>query len=53
MVNAGGLGALIDNGIRLNRHPVLVTGSVLTAVLALLVDWLAGVAEAALRPKGL
>jgi osmoprotectant transport system permease protein len=52
-INAGGLGFIIDNGIRLNRDVVLVTGSVLTAVLALLVDWLAGMVEDVLRPKGL
>jgi osmoprotectant transport system permease protein len=32
---------------------VLITGSVLTAVLALAVDWLAGLAELALRPRGI
>jgi osmoprotectant transport system permease protein len=32
---------------------VLVVGSGLTAILALFVDWLAGVAEDILRPKGL
>jgi osmoprotectant transport system permease protein len=53
LVNAGGLGVLIDRGIRLNRHSVLVTGSVLTAVLALLVDWMGQVLEAVLRPRGL
>lgn len=53
LVNAGGLGVLIDQGIRLNRHSVLVTGSVLTAVLALLVDWMGQVLEAVLRPRGL
>jgi osmoprotectant transport system permease protein len=50
---AGGLGALIDNGIRLNRRPVLITGSVLTAVLALAMDWMGGIVQARLRPKGL
>lgn len=52
-IGAGGLGALIETGIALNRTPVLITGAVLTAVLALLIDWLAGVAEDILRPKGL
>ncbi|MGH8998183.1 MAG: ABC transporter permease [Acidimicrobiia bacterium] len=52
-VNGGGLGVLIDRGIRLDRQPVLVTGSVLVAVLALLLDWLGEVVEALLRPKGL
>ena len=52
-INAGGLGDLINNGIKLDRTPVLVTGSVLTAVLALAIDWLAGVAERVLRPRGI
>jgi osmoprotectant transport system permease protein len=51
--NAGGLGTLIATGVALNRLPILITGSVLTAVLALTVDWLAGVAELALRPRGI
>lgn len=52
-IGAGGLGALIETGIALNRTPVLITGAVLTAVLALFIDWLAGVAEDILRPRGL
>ena len=51
--NAGGLGALIDTGVTLNRIPILLTGSVLTAVLALGVDWIAGLTERVLRPRGL
>jgi osmoprotectant transport system permease protein len=51
--NAGGLGDLIERGIVFYRMPILVTGCVLTIALALLVDWLAGVAERLLRPKGL
>lgn len=51
--NAGGLGTLIATGVTLNRLPVLITGSVLTAVLALAIDWLAGLAELALRPRGI
>ena len=52
-VDAGGLGTVIDRGIRLGRDSVLIVGSVLTGVLALSIDWLAGVAEEILRPKGL
>lgn len=52
-INAGGLGDIINQGIVLNRDPVLVTGAVLTAGLALLIDWLASVAEEVFRPKGL
>lgn len=50
---AGGLGDLINNGLRLGRETVVFTGGVLTALLALFIDWLAGVAEDVLRPKGL
>ncbi|WP_330238971.1 ABC transporter permease [Streptomyces sp. NBC_00525] len=49
----GGLGDLITSGIQTQRMPVLVLGSILTVVLALLVDWLASLAEVALTPRGL
>lgn len=51
--NAHGLGDVIDAGLRLDRQPVLITGAVLVAVLALSIDWLAGLAERTLRPRGL
>ncbi|QNP72433.1 ABC transporter permease [Streptomyces roseirectus] len=49
----GGLGVLITTGITNQRMPVLVLGSILTVALALLVDWLASIAELLLRPRGL
>ncbi|WP_433889641.1 ABC transporter permease [Streptomyces sp. CA-111067] len=49
----GGLGDLITSGIVTQRMPVLILGSILTVVLALLVDWLASIAEALMRPRGL
>ncbi|GAA3176987.1 MULTISPECIES: ABC transporter permease [Streptomyces] len=49
----GGLGDLISAGIITQRMPVLILGSVLTVALALLVDWLASLAEVLLRPHGL
>lgn len=49
----GGLGDLISVGIVTQRMPVLILGSVLTVALALLVDWLASLAELLLRPRGL
>ncbi|MFG2514249.1 ABC transporter permease [Streptomyces sp. NPDC048584] len=49
----GGLGVLITTGITSQRMPVLIVGSVLTVALALLVDWLASLAELLLRPRGL
>ncbi len=51
--NAGGLGSLIESGIVFNRMPILLTGSVLTISVALLVDWVAGLAENRLRPRGI
>ena len=52
-VGAGGLGDTIDAGLSVSRQVVVITGAVLTAVLALAVDWLAGVIEDVLRPRGL
>jgi osmoprotectant transport system permease protein len=52
-INAGGLGALIVTGIKLQREPVLITGAILTAALALSLDWLGGVLSDLLRPRGL
>lgn len=52
-INAGGLGDFIVNGLKLRSTKVLYTGSVLTAVLALTVDWIGGILEDVLRPKGL
>ncbi|MFD7407283.1 ABC transporter permease [Streptomyces sp. NPDC059866] len=49
----GGLGVLITTGITSQRMPVLVLGSILTISLALLVDWMASLAELLLRPRGL
>ena len=52
-VNAGGLGTLIVTGITLFRYPVLVSGALLVALLALLVDWAGRVLERVARPKGI
>ncbi|WUS86307.1 ABC transporter permease [Streptomyces canus] len=49
----GGLGVLITTGITTQRMPVLMLGSILTVTLALLVDWLASLAELLFRPRGL
>jgi osmoprotectant transport system permease protein len=51
--NAGGLGDVISSGISLDRMPVLIVGSTLTIALALTVDWIAGLAERILRPRGI
>ncbi len=53
-IGAGGLGEMINNALSLGRYDtVLIVGSGLTAILALFIDWLGGVAEDILRPRGL
>ena len=52
-VNGGGLGILITTGVNLSLTPVLVTGALLVALLALLIDWVGRVVEHLARPKGL
>lgn len=52
-INAGGLGGLIVTGITLFRYPILVSGALLVALLALLIDWAGRVLEMYARPKGL
>lgn len=47
----GGLGVLITTGIAHHRMPVILLGSILTIALALLVDWIASVAELLVRPR--
>lgn len=52
-INSGGLGDVIVAGLSTNRTLIQLTGATLTAVLALLIDYLAGIAEDVLHPKGL
>lgn len=52
-INAGGLGTLIVTGISLFRYSILVSGALLVALLALLVDWAGRVLETFTRPKGI
>ncbi|MFC7624604.1 ABC transporter permease [Microlunatus sp. GCM10028923] len=52
-IDAGGLGRVIVAGMATNRQLIQIAGAVLTAVLALLIDYLAGVIEDAVRPSGL
>ena len=53
LINAGGLGSLIDVGVDLYRSEVLISGGLLIAVLALLIDWAGRVLEFFATPKGL
>lgn len=52
-INAGGLGDMIVNGLKLQRFPVLLAGAGLVAAIAILIDWVAGVVETKVRPRGL
>ena len=52
-IGGGGLGETINSGLKLNQNLTLITGSAITALLALTIDWLASVAERVLRPRGL
>jgi osmoprotectant transport system permease protein len=52
-IGAGGLGLLITTGVNLFLPKVLVSGALLVALLALLIDWIGRVVEHVARPKGL
>ena len=52
-VNGGGLGTILVPGLKLGRETVLVTGGVLTALLAFTLDWIARLTERVLRPRGI
>ena len=52
-INGGGLGQIITTGIVQGRDLITIVGSVLTACLALTVDYVAGLIEDVLRPRGL
>jgi len=53
LIGGGGLGVAIRTGIQLSQNVVVLTGGILTALLALSVDWLGSVAERLLRPRGI
>jgi osmoprotectant transport system permease protein len=52
-IGAGGLGQLITTGVNLFRNSILITGSLLIAALALLIDWIGRLLEYIVRPKGM
>lgn len=52
-IGAGGLGVLIQTGMRLFLPSVLISGALLSSLLALLIDWLGRIIETFARPKGL
>lgn len=52
-LNAGGLGRIVFPAIKLDRLEALVAGGVFIAVLALLIDWLGGIVQRVLTPRGI
>ena len=52
-IGAGGLGLLITTGVTLYLPRVLISGALLIALLALLIDWLGRLVEHFATPKGL
>ena len=52
LIGGGGLGQTINAGLKLNRPTAIFVGAVLVALLALAFDFLGGLAQRYLRPKG-
>jgi osmoprotectant transport system permease protein len=53
LIAAGGLGDLIYQGLSTNNQPMILSGAIFAALLALLADFLLGLLEKALTSKGL
>lgn len=53
LIGAGGLGETINSGLKLQRETAIFVGGALVALLALVIDFAAGLLERFLRPKGL
>jgi osmoprotectant transport system permease protein len=53
LIGAGGLGETINSGLKLQRNTAIFIGAALVAMLALVIDFLAALAERYLRPKGI
>jgi osmoprotectant transport system permease protein len=52
LIGGGGLGETINAGLKLNRPTAIFVGAALVALVALLFDFLGGLAQRYLRPKG-
>lgn len=50
-INGGGLGGVLNSALRTNRPVATLTAGAIVAALALLIDWLAGVAERLARAR--
>lgn len=52
LIGAGGLGETINSGLKLRRDAAVFIGGALVAMLALVIDFVAALAERYMRPKG-
>lgn len=52
-IDAGGLGLLIQTGIIMFRYSILVSGALLVAALAMVVEWVGRLLEILVKPGGL
>lgn len=52
LIGAGGLGETINSGLKLRRDSAVFIGGALVAMLALVIDFAAALAERYMRPKG-
>lgn len=52
-IGGGGLGETINSGLKLRRDIATFMGAAIVAQLALVIDWVAALAERYLRPKGI
>lgn len=52
-IDAGDLGLLIQTGIVLFRFPLLVSGAILVAAVALMIEWIGRLVETLATPRGL
>lgn len=53
LIGGGGLGETINAGLKLNRPTAIFVGAVLVALVALAFDFIGGLAQRYLRPKGI
>ena len=53
LIGGGGLGITIAAGLKLNRPVTILVGALLVALIALAFDFIGGLAQRYLRPKGL
>jgi osmoprotectant transport system permease protein len=53
VIGGGGLGDLIFIGLKLNKNYIILTGALLTALIAIIVDTFLAIMERRVTPKGL